>query len=342
MFGYLPAPCSACQEDAHSVYRSFFCGLSSTLAREYGPSARWLTNRDGAFVSILGASFAADGVSSRLGTCCNPLGRKRELRDDGDHARFAAAVTVCGVYTKLQDDWEDESGIRKYLGGLGHSMLRSSAYKAIEYLDGLGFPTRSVRLGLEGQSSREAKSDDGDWRACAESTAAAYGAVFEQAALLGGPGEVNRLHSNSVRESGMSLGRIVYLLDAFEDRAGDSRSGRFNPLLNIGTGTIWNWFADEFEKLSLHFDRFDPGSFSGLARSILIEGLESKGTTILGMSGVGEKRKKSGSRRRDSWWDRCDCCGDCSCCCDGLECCGKGAGRKGGSLDCDCCPCDCS
>lgn len=256
---------------------------------------------------------------------------------------FAAAVSVCGVFTKLQDDWEDESGARKYLGGLGRTMLRTSALKAIDYLDGIGFPTRSIQLELEGQSSREAASVGGDWQACAESTSNAYGSVFEYAALLGMAWDGNRHHVQSVRESGMALGRIVYLLDAFEDRAEDSRKGRFNPLFDVEAEKVRRWFSEEFERLSLFFNRVDTGSYSGLARAILIEGLQGKGNMILGMSGAGEKRKKTRSCRRDSWWNRCDCCGDCGCCCDGLECCGKGAGKKGGgSLDCDFCPCDCS
>lgn len=106
MFGFLPAPCSACNQSDASTYRSFFCGLSSTLAKEFGHAARFLTNRDGTFVSLLVAAQQEQRIESSFTTCCNPIGRKRALFDVGEHARYAAAISVCGVYTKLKDEPE--------------------------------------------------------------------------------------------------------------------------------------------------------------------------------------------------------------------------------------------
>jgi hypothetical protein len=40
MFGYLPAPCRCQIGDQTNVYRSAFCGLCNTLARQYAQAAR--------------------------------------------------------------------------------------------------------------------------------------------------------------------------------------------------------------------------------------------------------------------------------------------------------------
>lgn len=105
MFGFLGSPCHTCSSrDTHSTYRSFFCGLSGALRDDYYPAARFLVNRDSTFLSLMTASVSGQAPAPVQSTCCNPISAPRPLLKDGLHAQYAAAVTVCGLATKLEDD----------------------------------------------------------------------------------------------------------------------------------------------------------------------------------------------------------------------------------------------
>lgn len=337
MFGFLPAPCSTCHssDGLSSTYQQFFCGLSSRLAAEYGPSARLFTNRDGVFFSILAASQQGKEPESTFRTCCNPFGKKRDLFDNGNHASYAAAVSICGVATKLRDDADDESGLRRYASAVGVGVLRRKVSKAKQLLSSIAFPTEKIEKELLNQQQYEAEFN-GDWTIVAQPTASAFGAIFSHANRLMMPSASDK--NRYLENSGRDLGRIIYLLDAYEDRAEDESKKRFNPLLDKSDQQAQLWFEREYELLKDDFSKVETRQYQSLLNSILIDGVLSKGELVLGMSNrssVSGRPKSQFKKKKDSCWDQCcdfTCChlSDISCfsnCCD--------------DCDCDCCSCDC-
>lgn len=229
MFGFMPIPCCGCTSGAdRRDYRALSCGLRNVLSRTYGLPTHFLINRDATFLHMLLASLMPVEPVATSTTCCNPLGAKHPLFQTGPAVEFAAAVTMCGVQVKLQDERADRRG------ALGAKALlnanRASLAKATEQLNRLHFAGDRIFQTLQTQARIEADVVHGTQKphAAAEPTAAASGAIVGHAAVL------SHTPTHEPLESlGRSLGRLVYWLDAVKDYGDDLRHNQFNPLWHM-------------------------------------------------------------------------------------------------------------
>jgi len=345
MFGFLTAPCSSCHgKNPHGIYRSYFCGVSTRLSLDYGPWARFLVNRDSTFVSLLTAAQAEDSPGTVNRTCCNPFAAKRDLHCADNHSRYAAAVTLCGLWSKLEDDRADESFLRRGLTGVALPALRGSVEKATATLESLAFPVDRVRRELAIQSEIEASAGD-CWDAVSQPTAQAFGQIFRHSGAIAERPE----NASFLEKAGRSLGRIIYMADAIDDREDDARKKRFNPLIAAGSRPheVREWLGEQVSELQAaarnlttrrHRDLVDLILVDGVCESVdavLEESEPGSGDTLPGHRKKSKKRKKRRARKqqKNSCWDGCCVCdGGSWDCGDGVSCCDSF----------DCCPCDCS
>ncbi len=320
MFGFLGSPCRSCSPaDTHSTYRSFFCGLSGALRDDYSPAARFLVNRDSTFLSILGASVSPAHPETTLRTCCNPISVPKPLFSDGIHSRFAAAVTVCGLATKLEDDRDDETGLRRTAARLLGRSISPMTDKAVSFLNSIRFPTSEISDLMTGQSALEARRPD--LVTAASPTAEAYGTIFGEAARIGGAGK----EQSRFQSIGRSLGRLIYWRDAWDDRAADKERGRFNPLEKADPEELPQRFGEAM--IVLDGGASLPGRFQGTIGEILAS-TSSRHRELIPdamMRRTKEKRsKKKIEHEKDNWCSSCchnfDCCITESCCV-GISCC---------------------
>ncbi|YCM42350.1 DUF5685 family protein [Verrucomicrobiaceae bacterium 227] len=352
MFGYLGSPCHTCaSSDTHSTYRSFFCGLSGALRDDYSPAARFLVNRDSTFLSLMTAAVSGHVPLPVQSTCCNPIAVPGPLFKDGLHAQYAAAVTICGLATKLEDDREDEKGLRRFAAKQLGRAVSGMTDRATSFLNTIRFPTSDVVEMMSAQSAIEQRKPD--LLEAAAPTAMAYGTIFQHAAGIGGaPSQGNHLQA-----LGENLGRLIYWKDAHDDRQQDAQRGRFNPLELSAPGE----FDERFSKATTRFHHLaaeTSGTFREVINDILSSTLARHQSVLpaglvaqLGQSSSKPKKeKKKKNDRENKWWEHCcdiDCCrcpgscsksgnkrGPCDCLCD------TGAGDSG-CIDCgDCCPCN--
>ena len=342
MFGFLSSPCRSCSpDDTHSIYRSFFCGLSGALRDDYSPAARFLVNRDSTFLSLLTASLAPAPPTLSHRTCCNPISAPRPLFSNDLHARFAAAVTVCGLTAKLDDDRADETGLRKNAARLLGRAISPMSDRAISFLNSTSFPTADVITMMEEQSAIEASQPD--LLTAASPTSEAYGTIFRHAATL-----ADAPHQQSKLQSlGQNLGRLIYWQDAHQDRAEDAKRGRFNPLEKADEGEFDHHFTTALTEF--HQVTTLPGSFQPTIREIISSTLAKHQALIpAGAIPILENpdvNQRTGKKKKDRWWDRCCDCSDCchcptsgtGSCCDSACDCGPG---DSGCVSCDCCSCN--
>jgi len=238
MFGFLNAPCSCFAPGQHRIYNGFFCGLCNALAREYGWLSRFLINRDSTFIAILAGAQLQEPPQPNLATCCNPLSKKRALYESGLFADYAAAVTLCGLRSKLEDDVRDEAAPRKWLAQVLSKICRDRFDKAWQTLARLEFPLDSVATQLKKQQELEKNTlyrRSGNLWTVSEPSAHALGHIFSHTAVIAG----NTASEEALYESGHALGRLIYILDSYSDYEKDQLNGRFNPL-----------FAGPFQKLT--------------------------------------------------------------------------------------------
>lgn len=330
MFGFLHSPCSGCRSREHSVYRAHFCGLCNRLRMDYGLPMRFLVNRDATFLSILGNGLKEVPESPVQATCCNPLGRRRWVVQDGDAVRYAAAVTICGLKAKLADELTDRrrSPARFALRGV-NGALNTTAARAEKHLCEREFPVREVlqALGrqdaLEREATREGKID---LKLLSGPTSFAFGHILAHTAGRG---------REPLEQIGRSLGRLIYIMDAWMDRARDAQSRQFNPflleprLVHTAPETVNGALVTITTAMeSLHFP-----AYREVLELILGANLRRTCASLLG-SDPETGEASAATRRRDhrqstggqtcTWSDCCDvfCCPDCLCACsDGDLCC---------------------
>ncbi len=340
MFGFTQSPTTCCQKASHSVYKSHFCGLSCRLRQDYGHSARFLVNRDSTFLSLLGSALSRSPNSCQLSTCCNPLSTPSALWIDSDVQSYSAAVAVCGLSAKCEDDRHDHTGPRALLA---KSIFRgTSGWRdtALATLNSTGFPTAQTIAYLQQQESNE--SPNSSISQAAESTALAFQNIFDHLGKLVCPKPPSELAT-----VGFSLGQLIYLRDAVDDLQKDLKNDHYNPLryrnvselVSLAT-TAQSNFSKALQALPLNRHQEVVGAIHAQTTSFHQDLLNTPSPR------ASKKGKKISNSSR--WWHHCDCCccdcGDCGSCgnkgsgCDAPDCCDS----CGGCDSCNCCDgCDC-
>jgi len=343
MFGFMGSPCRNCVSgEVHNTYRGFFCGLSGALREDYSPAARFLVNRDSTFLSLLTAAVSPQDPVAVPSTCCNPISIPKPLYQHGLHARYAAAVTICGLSTKLEDDHSDEKGLRKTLAKLMGHTISPMTDRATAFLNTVRFPTAEVVDVLREQDVIERQKSD--LVKAASPTAAAYGAIFGHAAHIAEAPQ----QSASLTSLGSKLGQLIYWKDAHDDLTADTLRGRFNPLQHSEPGEFEHHFSKTITEFHSIAQTTSLGKLQKLSQQIISntffrhQSLLPK-DTLADLSppslspGGGDPKKYTVTKKKKSCCDQCsDWCSTPNCipCCD----CGNG---DSGCLDCgDCCSCN--
>lgn len=353
MFGFLPGPVACCAKAA-ATYRAHFCGLCNTLRQDYGLWARWLINRDCTFLALLGTAQTKDSPRPTLATCCNPWAAPRRLVQDSHAVRYAAAVTLCGLAAKLEDDAEDERGPRRWLAMAGRRACEESTSRAVGLLHALDFPVGRVMQALHATPCG-AHGGSGLHEAAAP-TSLAYGEIVAHTGVLAG---VSQAVLPALREIGTQLGFLIYAKDAWDDWEQDHRRRRFNPLHRFARSdqrreALIPPVRDAMASMRAALDRVPLSRNRDMLYDILVTGTEAAADRWLQIREdapgsreevEAEKQKKADQRRKKRrCCDGCDsgCHGcDCSDCCQCVRCPTRGCGsRAGGGEMCDCNPCD--
>lgn len=337
MFGHLPGPSLCCQK-ASSLYRAHFCGLGTSLHQHYGAWARWLVNRDSTFLTLLGSALAPAASPLCRTTCCNRFASPRDLVADGPVLRYTAAVTLCGLSAKLDDDAQDERGWRRHAARLGALALDAPIGAALGLLHTMRFPVPEVRAWMAGQSGIEIRS--ASLHDCAQPTSAAYGEIVGHLSNVTDAPAAKPL----LRQLGGSLGFLIYAQDAWDDWARDQQRGQFNPLhafpdLAGRRAMLLPALEEALARLCSAFDALPLRRNRDLLRAVLIQGAEERVAQVAGQNDQRPNHPQSPlekTERKRSCWDKCDSCNFCDCC-DCVRCCRPG--KSGGSM-CDCNPCD--
>lgn len=337
MFGFIASPCARCTSNDFPFWRGTFCGLARVLAREYSAPARLLVNRDATFLALLGLSIDPEAPNWKMATCCNPLATPFPVDDTHPAVSHAAAVTVCGLATKLDDDALDEKGVRQLLSKSGSVLVAPAVDRAIARLNSSAFPTACVTEHLAGQNQQESDSP----LLADDATAHSFGMITAHLA------DLLNLQPLKPRlaKLGAAHGRLVYWRDAWDDQQSDRKKGRFNPffelepaLIRERIGDAWSEFTSTLSGLPLH-RHADLLTHIG-------ENTGHRHSLFLSLEKSSKKDRSRGSiKERDN--SCCRHCDGCDCCCH----CPSGK-SKGGCGDCcfdfgpgdsgcvDCCPCD--
>ncbi len=218
MFGYVKIYKDELKVKDYNLFKSYYCGLCQTIKKEYGFPARYFLSYDSTFLAVLLSAVCEEKMEILPIRClANPAVRRPAAKPNAILS-YAAAVNLLLVWFKLKDDWQDNHSLKAivlmpFMAGKKNKAKKE--YPALFHIMGEALDELSA---LEHANC-----------GVSDASAAAFGK------LMAGVFDTDLIASEKARRilahSGELLGRFIYLLDAWADRAEDAKKKAYNPFL---------------------------------------------------------------------------------------------------------------
>jgi hypothetical protein len=240
MYGLMRARHCGQSFEQSEFHRLHYCGTCKTMGRLYNQRARLLLNHDVVFLAELLTLLSAEPPPWRADKAYlsyNCLSLPRSEEDMPRSLQLAAAANILLTEFKVADRIKD-GGLFRWR--LVQRFFSGGFRRAAALLRRLDFPVDELRRLQGRQDEREAspgrrRNPAAGLRRLASPTAAATAMFFAHGArAIGKTGAIEATDApdvvDAMRRLGYDFGRLVYLLDAFEDYEKDWRHGEFNAL----------------------------------------------------------------------------------------------------------------
>ena len=270
MFGYIrPLECELKVRE-QAEYRGYYCGLCKSIGARYGQLERLSLSYDCAFLAAL-LSAISGGAGFSRGNCGPRCYRgKRAIANASPALDYAADVNVLLAWYQAADDAADDRSAKALAARLAFSRAFRKAAKRHPELD------RAIRENTERlhvlERAHTASTDEPS-----DTFGKTLSAVILHAPML----------PQSERQAAewmfYNLGRWIYLIDAWDDREKDEKSGGYNPFV-LGKKSaedaefLLNITQSEAEK---GYNLISFASPSGLMDNIMRLGLDAVQRRVL-------------------------------------------------------------
>jgi len=201
-----------------------YCGTCKTLGSLYGQRSRLLLNHDTVFLAelLMQQSGQPEWNRAYRSFTCMKLPKNEDAMPLA--LQFAATAAVTIAHFHIADHQMDSGRLRWRMAARYFSpTYRRAAARLRQW----NFPLDEMTKILATQTPREARPES--IAHVAEPTATATAMIFSHGARLVGRADI----AGNMYRLGYSFGYLVYILDAFEDRERDRKSGDFNPFLAL-------------------------------------------------------------------------------------------------------------
>lgn len=270
MFGYVRPNIPNLRVWEKTRYNAFYCGLCHALGREYGLVSRCCLSYDCTFLAIVLCSIDS-AQSAQLHRCpFKPCSRKKPMiLSTSPQMSFAAGICVLLSYHKLQDDVIDKKPLR-FVPKLSLVSAFRKAKKRYPEVSRI-IEDRLTELVLI--EKKQIASPD--------IPANCFGRLLKDILLLS-PTQ-NEQTLSVLGELGFSVGRFIYLADAWDDRHSDEKRRLYNPFVLSSAS------KDEAElimNISINsaisaYNLLDTKSEGSIVENIVAEGLFSISDKVL-------------------------------------------------------------
>ncbi len=218
MFGYVKIYKDELKVKDYNLFKSYYCGLCQTLKKEYGFPARYFLSYDITFLAVLFAAVCEEQIEVLPIRClANPAVRRPAAKRNAI-LTYAAAVNVLLVWFKLKDDWQDN---RSFKAMILMPFMAGKKNKAKKQYPAL-YQTIEQALG-------ELSALEQSGCAALDAPANAFGKLMT--GIFSANFIVLEETQRILAHCGGLLGRFIYLLDAWADRAEDAKKKTYNPFL---------------------------------------------------------------------------------------------------------------
>jgi len=217
MFGYLRPMQGELKVHELERFKACYCGLCHTLGKDYGVASRFILGYEFVFLSMLLWDADEPVIIKRKRCIASPFRKRPYCARNGAYG-ICAAYSVILTWWKLRDTVADEPFFKTIPHRLGLAALRGAYRKAVRE-----FPEFAGRV--TGEMVRLAEYESGG-DASLDGAADKFARILRAAAPAEAPDEIRR----PLLELLYHLGRWIYIIDACDDYAGDSKAGRYNPV----------------------------------------------------------------------------------------------------------------
>ena len=198
-----------------------YCGTCKTLGALYGQRARVVLNHDTVFLAELLLESAGEPEWLPAYRSFNCLTLPRPGQRMPIALEYAATVSVALAHFRIVDSVADSKALHWKMAA---RYLSPSYRAAASRLRSWQFPLGEMEEILATQTAREANPQS--LAQVAEPTSAATALVFSHGARLCG----RRGQMQTMYQLGARFGRLIYVLDAYDDFERDANTGDFNAL----------------------------------------------------------------------------------------------------------------
>ena len=216
MFGYVVINEPELKVREHKKYKGIYCGLCQILKRKYGPFGQLCLNNDMTFMALLHMSlYEGEWLGEERDYRCKLHPTKKMHIYENVHLEYASDMTMILSYYLARDHWKDD---RQFTALFHYYALRNKVRKLAKLYPRQHKAVKSYVRRLEAaERANEQKLDQ-----LAGLTGQMLAEIFDWK---------KDIWSDMLRNVGFSLGKFIYLMDAYEDLEKDIEKGNFNPLI---------------------------------------------------------------------------------------------------------------
>ena len=285
MFGYIRPREENLLVKELELYKAIYCGLCSALNKYVSPLMPLTLNYDFVLLGAFRLALERTPPKVEKKRCtASPFKKKCRMciQPSSPLVYTARASTVLSYY-QLKDDAADrDKPFFKRIVRRVFQLLITPAFKRLCKNDPLSAElAEKVSINIAKLSELE-KSGSCD----IDALAAVSGELLADAASCGLEGE----NAEIAASCGRSLGKWLYVIDAFDDAEKDVKSGAFNPLvLRFGGAEAVKKNAEGIDavlshyvyEISLQTSKLQNTCYNGIINNITAQGLEMSAKKVL-------------------------------------------------------------
>ena len=243
MFGYVRINKMDLTFREYEHYKAYYCGLCKYLKRNHTELSRLTINYDITFLIVLLSSIYQPSAQVFHEKCIvDPVKNKKHIIND--ITEYAASMNILLAYYKLEDDVNDEGGIKSRLARQVYKKSFKTAYD--KYPKKADFIKKCLG---------ELRSLEEDQSSSIDQTSNCFARLLEEIFDYKDDDYRDRL-----RKVGFNIGKYIYIMDAYEDLDEDLEKGRYNPFTS---------YKDDREALKDRVDKLIGMTLSRLEEAIL-------------------------------------------------------------------------
>lgn len=271
MFGYISPLQGELKLNELAIYRAYYCGVCKEIGRKLGQVARFTLSYDCTFIAILLESICVEKNVITTERCPRHPFKKHSVAHTSENISFVANINLLLAWYKIKDDWQDE---KKIFAPSASCLLKGAAAKAAKENPKLN---ESILNGINELSELE-KANCTDLDAPAD----AFARMMLQALKVAPYKNAN--DKIVVSHLAYHIGRWLYIIDAWDDRESDRKSGSYNVFNSCNADReraefLLNCSMNEAIDA---YDLLDIKCNKGLLDNIIYDGCRKKDEEVLG------------------------------------------------------------